>query len=66
MSASNYVTFDVDEIVRETDAAFLLRIEDEEHWIPKSQIADASDYAMGDVDCSMSLTEFIARQKGLL
>lgn len=65
MSYSNYVTIMVDEILRETDAAFLLEIDGDEFWIPKSQVANPSDYEMGDKECSMSVTEFIAREKGL-
>lgn len=65
MSYSNYVTIMVDEILRETDAAFLLEIDGDEVWIPKSQIADPSDYEMGDKECTLSVTEFIAREKGL-
>jgi hypothetical protein len=68
MGASNYVDLDVDEILRETDAAFLLRLADshEELWLPKSQVADPDDYAVGDEGLTISITEFIAREKGLL
>lgn len=65
MSASNYVHVEVDEIVRETEKAFLVRIDDEEFWLPRSQVADDADYEEGDKDCTMSITEFIAKEKGL-
>lgn len=65
MSASGYVHIEVDEVVRETEKAFLVRIEDEEIWLPRSQVADDADYAEGDVDCTISVTEFIAKEKGL-
>lgn len=66
MSASNYVHLDVDEIKVVTDKAMLVVIGDEEHWLPLSQVADPDDYAVGDEDLTLSVTEWIARQKGLL
>ncbi len=66
MSASNWIHLEVKLIVRETPAAFLLRLDDdEEYWIPKSQVSDPEDYEEGDADCSMSVTEWIAEQKGI-
>lgn len=64
MGASNYVHIEIDAILRETEKAFLVSIDGEEHWLPKSQIANADDYCDGDKDCIMSVTEFIAREKG--
>ena len=64
MSASRWVHLDVDEIKKETNAAFLIRIEGEEYWLPKSQIADADDYEEGDCDVTLSVTEWIATEKG--
>ena len=64
MSASNWVHVDVEKVIRETEKAFLLLIEDEEHWVPKSQMADPGDYEAGDEDVSIALTEFIVREKG--
>lgn len=61
-----WVHLDVEEIVRETDKALLLRLDDgEEVWIPLTQIADADDYHEGDTNCTVSVTEWIAEQKGL-
>lgn len=66
MAFSNYVHLDVAKIKRETDAAFRLRLEDgTEYWIPKSQIADPDDYKEGDENCTVSVTEWIAEQKGI-
>ena len=67
MGSSNYVHVDVDEIVRVTDKALLVRIDDEQIWLPLSQIADAGDYDFqaGDQELSLSVTEWIAREKGL-
>jgi len=66
MSASNYHHLDVDEIKAETDKALLLVIGDEEFWIPKTQIESPDDYKKGDKNCTVSVTDWIARQKGLL
>lgn len=63
---SNWVHIEVAEIKRETDKAFLCVLEDgEEVWLPFSCIADAEDYSAGDQDCTMSITEWLASQKGL-
>jgi hypothetical protein len=63
---SNYVHLDVDEIVAETDKALLLRLQDgEEVWIPLSQIANSDDYNVGDSNCTVSVTLWIAEQRGL-
>ena len=66
MGASRFVHLDVEEILRETEAAFLVELENgEQHWLPKSQIADSEQYEAGDVNCTVSITEWIAQQKGL-
>ena len=65
MSASNYVHLDVDEVLRETDKAFLISLGGEEFWVPKSQIADAGGYEEGDVDCVMSVTKWFADKQGI-
>ena len=65
MSASNYVHIDVDRIERVTEKAMLVLLDGEEVWLPLSQVADADDYAAGDEDCCISITEWIAREKGL-
>jgi len=63
---SNWIHLDVVEIARETDKAFKLVLEDgEEVWIPKGQISDPEDYKEGDRNCSISITEWIAEQKGI-
>lgn len=63
---SDWFYLDVDRVVKETDKAFLVEIDGEQIWLPKSQIADAHDYEEGDENCGMSVTEYIAKEKGLL
>jgi len=65
MSASNYVHIHVDEIAKETNAAFLCVIDGEETWLPKSQVADPEDYSEGDCDLTLSITAWLAAEKGL-
>lgn len=65
MSASNWVHLDVTAVLRETDKALLLEVGDMEAWVPKSHIADADQYEAGDRDVTVSVTEWIAREKGL-
>lgn len=62
----DWVHLDVAEIRSETEKAFLLVLEDGELlWMPKSQISDVDDYSVGDTDAVVSVTEWIANQKGL-
>lgn len=67
MSASNWVHIDVEKIEAETDKAFLLKVEDmdEAVWIPRSHIADHEDYRKGMENCTISISDWIAKQRGL-
>ncbi len=65
MGASNWVYLDVTRVVHETNAAFLVEIDGERLWLPKSQVADADDYEVGDEDVEISVTEFIANKLGV-
>lgn len=55
----------MEKITGETEKAFCCIIENSPVWIPKSQIADAEDYEAGDSGVTISVTEFIAREKNL-
>ncbi len=66
MGASGWVHITAEVIVRITEKAMLIRIdEDSEVWLPLSQIADSDGYEKGDEDIDIAITEFIAREKGL-
>lgn len=66
MGESSYVHFDFEEIKAETDKALLVRFEGgREEWVPLSQVADPDDYKAGDVGGTISLTEWIVREKDL-
>jgi hypothetical protein len=63
----SWVHLDVAEVSRETEKAFLLVLGGgEEVWVPKGQVADSDRYKAGDKACTVSVTEWIAKQKGLL
>lgn len=64
MPASNYVHLDDVTIIRATDLAFLIEWDGGQYWLPRSQVADPDDYSEGDV-CNLSITEWIAREKGI-
>jgi hypothetical protein len=63
--AGGWVHLDVQRVVRVTEKALLVRVDDEEHWLPTSQVCDAEDYAEGDEDCTISITNWLANEKGL-
>jgi hypothetical protein len=69
---SSYIHLEGCEVKRLTDRAALLRFtldgDEEEHWFPFSQMADgeADKVAEGDTDITVSITEWIAREKALL
>ena len=64
MSSSRYAYLDVDEIVTETDLAFLFRVGDEDIWVPKSQIADKDDYEVGDKEVEIGITKWWCEKNG--
>lgn len=66
MGASKWVHLDVDEILRETEKAFLLRLEEgQEVWVPKSQISEPGIYSEGDRDATVSVSEWFAEKEDL-
>lgn len=66
MSASRWVHLDVVEVRRESIKAFELELEEAEVvWIPKSQIHDPGRLKMGDRNVTVSITEWIANEKGI-
>lgn len=64
---SDWVTVDFDAVKVITEKAILFIIEGEECWMPISQISpeDADQYEVGDTDGSVSITPWIAKQKGI-
>jgi hypothetical protein len=66
MGHSSYVHLDVDKILHITDAAFLLDLDGDKVWVPRSCIADPDDYEVGDTDLTLSIADWFAEKKGLL
>lgn len=60
--SGEYIYVNVEEIVGETEAAFLLKLKNYKNkiWLPKSQIADVNDYMVGDKNLGISITSWIA------
>jgi len=48
-----------------TAKAILVVIEDEEYWIPISQVDDDSEVFMKDDEGTLIITDWIAKEKGL-
>ena len=59
------ITETVDEFVAETDDAILVLYDDEEIWLPKSQI-DYGSHEVGDVDFDIEVAEWLAIEKGII
>jgi hypothetical protein len=55
------VTLEFDDLKAETDKAYLVEIDGDEYWIPKSQVEDIDEGAM-----VIEMTEWIALEKGLI
>lgn len=53
----------VDEIVKETDSAILVKCGDETAWLPRSQIECAGNYQSGF--CEIEIPQWLAEEKGL-
>jgi hypothetical protein len=65
MSASNYVHVEDCEVLNESEKALLIKTEDWEAWIPKSQIADWKNYYTGERGYTISITKWILDKRGL-
>jgi hypothetical protein len=66
MSSSRFVHLDVAEITAETEKAFQVRLEDgSTHWLPRSVVADADDYNVGDCDLTLSVQAWFCEKEGL-
>lgn len=55
-----YLEIEVKKIIAATQKAFLCRLDDdEEYWIPFSQIRDYDEFEPGDTECVLHITEWI-------
>lgn len=60
---SRYVEVEVDDCLRTTDAAALLVIDGDEHWVPFSQIEDNGEPLEEGFSGELYLTRWICDQK---
>ncbi len=65
MSQSNYVHLENCDIVAATDHAILVEYDGDRHWFPRTQVADPDDCKPGEKGRTVSVTDWIARQKGI-
>ena len=61
--SNKYVDIDIDELIRETDEAIWIRIDDEKTWIPKSQCESWPNEGESGV---VEMKEWIAIEKDLI
>ena len=59
------ITETVEEFLRETTDAILVLYDDEEIWLPKSQI-DYGSHEVGDTDFGIEIAEWLATEKGMI
>lgn len=64
-SASQWVHLDVAEVTAVTENAIQVEIDGDSHWLPKSQIDEAEKFHVGDRDITVSVKEWLARERGL-
>lgn len=65
VSHSHWVHLDVELVKKVTEKAMLVVVGGEEYWLPLSQVSEGEKYEEGDADLTVSVTEWIAKQKGL-
>jgi hypothetical protein len=66
VGASNWIHLDVAAVLRLTDKAMHVELEDGELvWLPLSQVDEADKFEAGDKNLTVSITEWLAKEKGL-
>ena len=66
MSCSGWVHLENCRVIKVTEKAILIDYQDGDPiWLPKSQVSEAEQYAAGDADVTISISEWIAKQKDL-
>lgn len=65
MSASKYVYLEDCDVIKVTDKAALVVYDDEQIWLPLSQMSDPEDLVQGETGVTIGITEWIANEKGI-
>lgn len=58
----SYTAVDVEEVKRETAAAFLFVIDGQERWVPKSQMENPACVMVGETDVAVDIASWLARK----
>jgi hypothetical protein len=66
LSRAACVEFEGVTVLYERDASLLVKIYDQEVWIPKSQIHDDSEVYKADTEGTLIISEWIAEKKELI
>ena len=69
MAVSSWLHLDVKEIKAETDKAILCVLDnddEDEVWIPLSQVNDPKNYGKGDKNCTVSVSEWWAKKNDMI
>lgn len=65
VSHSHWVHLEDCSVKRVTEKALLIEYDGEEVWLPLSQVSEGEKYEEGDEEVTVSITEWIAKQKNL-
>lgn len=65
MSFSQWVHLEDCTVKKVTERAMLIEYDGNDVWLPLSQVSEAEQYEEGDEGITISVTEFIAREKGI-
>jgi hypothetical protein len=60
-----YRTVAVDRVVAQTDLAFLLSVDGDDRWVPKSVIEDPGEVDVGDEEIEIEVAEWFCENEGL-
>lgn len=60
-----YVHLEDVRVLKDTGKAFLIEYGEEQYWIPRACVANPGDYEEGEGGYTMSVTESIAKDKGI-
>lgn len=60
------VLIEVERVEGETDLAFYFVIDGEKVWLPKSQIEEPDEIAVGDEQIEVNVAQWLAEKEGLV
>lgn len=66
MAKGKMIDIDIDGITHQTDRAILIKIDDDEIWLPKSQVKFTADPKDPELTKTVHVPEWLAQDKGLI